>query len=100
MPRVGCAAGGSVHAESQDSGLAASTLRYYEAQGLISAAGRDGLRRQNQPQARQQLALITLGRIAGFSLAEIGRMLRSARPAIIWNAQNFSKCSRPIRALG
>jgi DNA-binding transcriptional MerR regulator len=56
-------------------GLAASTLRYYEAQGLIAAAGRHGLRRQYQPQVLQQLALITLGRTAGFSLAEIRRML-------------------------
>lgn len=56
-------------------GLAASTLRYYEAQGLIAAAGRHGLRRQYQPQVLQQLALITLGRTAGFSLAEIRQML-------------------------
>ena len=57
------------------SGLAASTLRYYEAQGLIASAGRHGLRRQYQPQVLQQLALITLGRTAGFSLEEIRRML-------------------------
>ena len=37
------------------SGLAASTLRYYEAQGLISAAGRHGLRRQYQPQVGLQI---------------------------------------------
>ena len=48
------------------SGLTASTLRYYEAQGLIAAAGRHGLRRQYQPEVLQQLALITLGRTAGF----------------------------------
>ena len=57
------------------SGLTASTLRYYEAQGLIAAAGRHGLRRQYQPEVLQQLALITLGRTAGFSLAEIRLML-------------------------
>lgn len=57
------------------SGLTASTLRYYEAQGLIAAAGRHGLRRQYQPEVLQQLALITLGRTAGFSLAEIRQML-------------------------
>lgn len=57
------------------SGLTASTLRYYEALGLIAAAGRHGLRRQYQPEVLQQLALITLGRTAGFSLAEIRQML-------------------------
>ena len=57
------------------SGLTTSTLRYYEAQGLIAAAGRHGLRRQYQPEVLQQLALITLGRTAGFSLVEIRQML-------------------------
>ena len=57
------------------SGLAASTLRYYESLGLIRSAGRHGLRRQYQSDVLQQLALITLGRTAGFSLAEIGQML-------------------------
>ncbi|MEV4508515.1 helix-turn-helix domain-containing protein [Dactylosporangium sp. NPDC049525] len=52
-------------------GLPASTLRYYEEKGLIASVGRAGLRRQFDPGVLQRLALIALGRTAGFSLDEI-----------------------------
>ncbi|MDG6103591.1 helix-turn-helix domain-containing protein [Dactylosporangium aurantiacum] len=55
-------------------GVPASTLRYYEERGLIASAGRVGLRRQFEPGVLQRLALIALGRTAGFSLDEIARM--------------------------
>jgi len=57
------------------SGLPASTLRFYEEKGLISSVGRQGLRRLFNPRVLEQLALIALGRAAGFSLDEIARML-------------------------
>lgn len=57
------------------SGAAPSTLRYYEERGLIRSVGRRGLRRQYDDAVLEQLALITLGRVAGLSLAEIGAML-------------------------
>jgi DNA-binding transcriptional MerR regulator len=56
------------------SGLPTSTLRYYEEQGLIQSIGRHGLRRQYSDSVLQRLALISLGRNAGFSLQEIGDM--------------------------
>lgn len=56
------------------SGLAASTLRYYEAKGLIVSVGRHGLRRLFDARVLERLALIALGRSAGFSLDEIARM--------------------------
>src|SRR5215216_3500329 len=56
------------------SGVPASTLRFYEEKGLIASAGRRGLRRQFDPGVLQRLALIALGRTAGFSLDEIARM--------------------------
>lgn len=56
------------------SGLPPSTLRYYEEKGLIASSGRRGLRRLFPPQVLERLALITLGRAAGFSLDEIARM--------------------------
>ena len=59
------------------SGLPASTLRYYEEQGLISSIGRRGLRRLFEPAVLGRLALISLGRTAGFSLDEIASMLGS-----------------------
>jgi len=65
------------------SGLPASTLRFYEGKGLIASVGRQGLRRRFAPGVLDQLALIALGRAAGFSLDEIGTMFSSdGRPAI------------------
>ncbi|ORE85965.1 MerR family transcriptional regulator [Oceanococcus atlanticus] len=59
---------------ARQSGLPASTLRYYEDKGLIRSLGRHGLRRVFGPQILDQLALISLGRAAGFSLDEIRQM--------------------------
>jgi DNA-binding transcriptional MerR regulator len=56
------------------SGLPASTLRFYEEKGLIASVGRQGLRRLFAPAVLDQLALIALGRAAGFSLDEIRTM--------------------------
>lgn len=55
-------------------GLPASTLRYYEEKGLIRSVGRNGLRRLFDTNVLDRLALISLGRHAGFSLDEIGAM--------------------------
>jgi DNA-binding transcriptional MerR regulator len=65
------------------SGVPASTLRFYEEKGLIASVGRQGLRRHFAPSVLNQLALIALGRAAGFSLDEIGSMVaRDGRPNI------------------
>ena len=64
-------------------GVPASTLRYYEEKGLISSVGRRGLRRLFGANVLERLALIALGRSAGFSLDEIARMLGAdGRPRI------------------
>lgn len=64
-------------------GVAASTLRYYEDRGLIASVGRRGLRRLYHPGVLQRLALIALGRSAGFTLDEIARMFAAdGRPEI------------------
>lgn len=55
-------------------GVPASTLRYYEEKGLITSIGRSGLRRVFDSGVVERLALIALGRAAGFSLDEIKRM--------------------------
>lgn len=59
---------------SERSGVPPSTLRYYEEVGLIESVGRHGLRRQYGPETLTQLALISLGKTAGFSLDEIKGM--------------------------
>ncbi|MGH8782231.1 helix-turn-helix domain-containing protein [Paraburkholderia sp.] len=58
----------------QQSGVPASTLRFYEEKGLIASSGRRGLRRQFDAGVLQRLALIALGRAAGFSLDAIAPM--------------------------
>jgi DNA-binding transcriptional MerR regulator len=65
------------------SGAAASALRFYEGKGLIRSTGRRGLRRQYDPEVLDQVALITLGRSAGLSLDEIGRMLNVGGRAVV-----------------
>lgn len=65
------------------SGLAASTLRFYEEKGLIASIGRRGLHRLFDPGVLERLALIALGRSAGFSLDEIAQMFApDGRPRI------------------
>ena len=49
---------------------------FYEEKGLIKSIGRQGLRRQYGKQVIDQLALIALGRAAGFSLNEVATMFR------------------------
>lgn len=59
---------------AQRSGVAASTLRFYEEKGLIASVGRRGLRRLFAPGVLERLAFIALGQSAGFSLEEIAHM--------------------------
>ena len=67
----------------QRSGVPASTLRFYEEKGLVAPTGRHGLRRQYDADVLDRLALISLGRLAGFSLDEIGGMFApSGKPRI------------------
>ncbi|MFT3931795.1 MAG: helix-turn-helix domain-containing protein [Spongiibacteraceae bacterium] len=64
-------------------GVPASTLRFYEEKGLIASTGRQGLRRVFHPVVLERLALIALGRAAGFSLDEIVSMFGTdAKPKI------------------
>lgn len=65
------------------SGMPASKLRYYEEKGLIASVGRQGLRRTFAPAVLEQLALISLGQAAGFSLEEIALMFSAdGQPSI------------------
>lgn len=65
------------------SGVPSSTLRFYEEKGLITSVGRRGLRRVFEAGVLERLALIGLGRSAGFSLDEIAKMFApDGRPRI------------------
>ncbi|VVE30145.1 MerR family transcriptional regulator [Pandoraea iniqua] len=83
-------------------GVPPSTLRYYEEKGLIAATGRRGLRRQYDDSVLQTLALIALGRTAGFSLDEISGMLMPKGRASIDRArlqEKSDEIDRTIRQL-
>ncbi len=68
---------------SRKAGIPASTLRYYEEIGLVSSAGRHGLRRQYEPDVLPRLALISMGKSAGFSLEDIAAMFdHDGKPAL------------------
>ncbi|MDQ6434757.1 helix-turn-helix domain-containing protein [Mesorhizobium sp. LHD-90] len=70
-------------AVARGSGVPASTLRFYEEKGLVASVGRRGLKRLFDPEIFERLALIALGRAAGFSLGEITEMLPpNGRPQI------------------
>nr|WP_319941665.1 helix-turn-helix domain-containing protein [Aestuariirhabdus haliotis] len=86
------------------SGLAASTLRYYEEKGLIQSTGRHGLRRQFAANIIERLALISLARNAGFSLDEIGQLMTPGeteinRPALLNKADQLDKQIRELSAM-
>ena len=89
----------------QRSGVPASTLRFYEEKGLITSAGRRGLRRQFNPGVLERLALIALGRAAGFSLDEIALIFgREGRPRIdrqmlAAKADELDRTIRELRAV-
>jgi DNA-binding transcriptional MerR regulator len=57
------------------SGVAPSALRYYERIGLLSATERVGGRRQYVPSSAERVALIRLCQSAGFTLAEMTRLV-------------------------
>ncbi|MBP2234755.1 DNA-binding transcriptional MerR regulator [Sinorhizobium kostiense] len=59
---------------AERTGISPSALRYYEEIKLIRSVGRHGLRRQFDADVLLKLSLIDLGRLAGFSLAEIAQM--------------------------
>lgn len=61
------------------SGMQPSALRFYEEKGLILSSGRRGLRRLFPSSVLDRLAVIALGREAGFSLDEIAAMFGSAQ---------------------
>ena len=86
-------------------GLPASTLRFYEDKGLIRSSGRHGLRRLFDPSVLERLALIALGRTAGFSLDEISRMfapdgqLRIDRKQLSSKADALEQTIRELKSM-
>lgn len=94
-----------IGALSKTSGVPTSTLRYYEEVGLIRSVGRHGLRRQYSEDTLAQLALISLGKAAGFSLEDINGMFDTdrnpdlPRPTLHQRADELDRQVRRITAL-
>jgi DNA-binding transcriptional MerR regulator len=78
----------------------ASTLRFYEEKRLIASIGRRGLRRLFAHGVLQQLALIGLGRAAGFSLDEIALMIAPEGGPRIDRRMLMSKAQELDTAIG
>ncbi|TXI89079.1 MAG: MerR family transcriptional regulator [Burkholderiaceae bacterium] len=60
----------------RQTGVPASTLRYYEELGLIAPLARKGLRRQYADTTIEKISFILLAQSAGFKLAEIEQLLK------------------------
>jgi DNA-binding transcriptional MerR regulator len=90
---------------AQRAGIPASALRFYEQKGLVASVGRHGLRRQYNGDVLERLALIALGRSAGFSLDEIARMfapggkLQIDRPMLVNKADELDVTIRRLGAM-
>lgn len=86
-------------------GLPASTLRFYENRGLITAVSAAGERRRFAPGVLDQLALIALGQAGGLSLDEIQAMLspegalRVDRQLLLDKADDIDATVKRLRAM-
>ena len=73
---------------SRRSGLAPSAIRYYEGIGLLPKPSRVGGKRRYDATVLEWLSLIALAREAGFTMAEIKRLVTGftpgTRPAARW----------------
>jgi MerR family redox-sensitive transcriptional activator SoxR len=61
-------------------GLRPSAIRYYEKQGLLPRAMRVGGKRRYDSSVFEWLSLIALAREAGFTMAEIKRLVKGFTP--------------------
>jgi DNA-binding transcriptional MerR regulator len=69
-------------------GLEPSAIRYYERAGLLPQPPREGGKRRYEPTVLRWLALITLARAGGFTIAETKVLLSGfdprSRPDALW----------------
>jgi MerR family redox-sensitive transcriptional activator SoxR len=82
---------------SRTTGIPASTLRYYENEGLIAKPARLGGIRIYDSSVLDNLTIIGIAKAAGFSVAEIYRLLRGfsgkTPPSKRWRALAEKKLS-------
>jgi MerR family redox-sensitive transcriptional activator SoxR len=65
---------------ASNSGVHASTIRYWERIGLLSRPPRVGGKRRYSSDAVHSIAILCLAQVCGFRLAEIDHLLHGFRP--------------------
>lgn len=82
----------SISELAERTGLAPSALRYYERCGLIDPIGRSGGKRVYDVGAVEQIALVDLLKISGFTLSEIAELIDpSGRVSPDWRERARAK---------
>jgi DNA-binding transcriptional MerR regulator len=94
----------TIGAVAARTGLRASAIRYYEAEGLLPPPPREHGRRVYDTSVFSRLAVIKLGQTAGFNLSEIRFLLSTSasHPAVTWKKLTKTKreeIERQMRAL-
>jgi MerR family redox-sensitive transcriptional activator SoxR len=80
------------------SGVAASALRFYEAEGLVSSRRTDGNQRRYPRAMLRRVALIQAGRAAGITLGEIREALAGLPHDRTPTKRDWERLSRSWRA--
>lgn len=82
---------------SARSGVAASALRYYEAEGLVAASRTTGNQRRYQRHVLRRLAFIRAAQNVGLSLGEIAAALATLPEGRTPNRADWTRLSRTWR---
>ncbi len=83
---------------SARSGVSASALRFYEAEGLIAAERTDGNQRRYPRAVLRRIALLQAGRAAGIPLAQIRGALAALPAGRAPTQRDWQRLSRGWRA--
>jgi DNA-binding transcriptional MerR regulator len=89
----------SIYQVIEQTGVRASTLRYYEEVGLLHPTRRISGRRQYDDSVFQRLALIHTGQQAGFTLAELAVLLNKVLDAETNGEKWDALVSRKLREM-
>jgi MerR family redox-sensitive transcriptional activator SoxR len=80
------------------SGVAASAIRFYEAQGLVASQRTDGNQRRYDRAVLRRIALIQAGKAAGIPLEQIGAALDTLPAGRTATRRDWERFSRRWRA--
>lgn len=84
---------------ARTAGIQPSAIRYYERMGLLPKAARASGRRRYDESVLEWLALIALAREAGFTIAEIKRLVSGFKPGTLPAARWAELASRKLEEI-